>query len=113
MGIWTHINGNVRIDNYDSKEEINKIIQNEFNNITLNYDIVPCYYKSNIRGYNVVMWEDLDECANVDKFEKWFNQLTHGSKLQIRQGILQIEIPYIENRLLLYNGERNQTIYYK
>ena len=113
MGVWTHINGNVRIDNLDQKEKIEKIIEKEFKNTLLSYNVIPYYHKECIRGYNIVIWADLDEFSNIDKFEKWFNQLTHASKLLIREGILQIEIPYIDCRLLIYGGDKNKTVYYK
>lgn len=118
MSIWTHVNGNIRIDSlrFDNNEIstikniLGKIIHFDDNDYktnlpcgsegSLEYNIVENPNESDISAFSVSIFGDLRDYDDVDYIEKWFNNILN--EFLIRNAVLEINVEGQQN-IILYS----------
>lgn len=136
MSIWTHVNGNIRVDSFrfdEAAEEkrirdaLGEIITYDhiglFGNSlgdcpeiripcgsegSLEYEIIANPDKSCIAAYSISVWGDLRSYCDTNEIEAWFNRVVYESDLSIRQAILQVEVEGMENRVFVYDESQRE-----
>ena len=130
MSIWTHVNGQIRIDDMRFGTDSNlSIIKNIIGNTcdyhstdeewekcsvptgsegSLQYSIIENPDKSSLAAYTVAIWGDLRDFSDkdVDKIRVWFDKILNSSGLWIRQAVLQIEVENGICQILRYEYEK-------
>jgi len=104
MSTWTHIAGAIRIDAFG---DIKKLIQDRLGN-TCNFHStdkewkdcnVPCGSEGSLQYkilevgkplamYTVAIWGDLRDYEDIEEIKEWFDKVTVGSGLAIRNAVL-------------------------
>ena len=117
MSIWTHINGNIRVNGLDGltkdvniKEILGEIVNYESNKVettlpcgsegSLEYLIWNNPDKGSIIRNNISIFGDLRDYDNSDEIEKWFKEVC--SKLWIRNAVLEVEIESAHHFILIH-----------
>ena len=114
MSTWTHITGCIRIDGIPqiqpeiaTKEGVTEILGS-----TCNFDSpekdwdkcdAPCGSEGSLQYevikagdglvlWTVAVWGDLRDYDNISEIKEWFNKVTNGSGLAIRDAVLSIDL---------------------
>lgn len=126
MSVWTHINGNIRVDgiggltdepdfgeilgkvtNYYDEETVETILP-EGSEGSLDYNVWKNPRKHDVFTYSVSIFGDLRDYEDVDYIERWFDEVC--KKLWIRQASLQVEVEWGEKVLLYWDDDKEKVI---
>lgn len=119
MSIWTHVNGNIRIDSINRglteeiQQTLGKIITFEDSDYTTN---LPCgsegsiEYKiwenpdvSDLTAYSISIFGDLRDYENTEEIKNWFIKILKD--FCIRDAILTITVEENNTIILIYDEE--------
>lgn len=126
MSIWTHVNGNIRIDSMRfSGSEVSKI--NSVLGKIVNYDdedwstTLPCGSEgsleyniwenpreSSLSAYSVSIWGDLRDYSNIEEIKRWFNFII--KQFMVRDAILSISVEDGDSIILITEYDDNEGV---
>jgi len=99
MGIWTHVNGSIRINGHEYNSlpviDEDKIPRGSNGPLEYHYQIV----NNGFNLANLTIWGDLSNYDNIDEIVEWIKDITKGSL--IRSGVFEISVEY-ERDILMY-----------